>query len=270
MTLPRPLGVAVRLSFCAFLLLMLACGGGGNSPGSGPVTGTPPPHAAWDMVALGDSLAVGVAAGEGYVPRYANMIATDTGHAVNIRNFGVLGWKSGDLLAALRSDAPMRDAIQHANVVVWDIGGNDLLSAHTHFLRGDCGGSDNLECFRNAVTRFRTNWDDIVAEILALRSAKTTVIRTMDVYNPFVSEDRLGGNFQQLNQFLEQVDEHIHTSAAANGIPVADVHAAFNGADSTEDPESKGYLAVDHVHPNDTGHRVIAEQLRNLGYAPLQ
>jgi lysophospholipase L1-like esterase len=48
------------------------------------------------------------------------------------------------------------------------------------------------------------------------------------------------------------------------------VNLAFNGITGNEDPKSKGYLSYDGVHPNNTGHRIIAGELRKLGYAPLR
>ena len=41
-------------------------------------------------------------------------------------------------------------------------------------------------------------------------------------------------------------------------------------ADGTQDPVAQGLIATDGLHPNDAGHKVIADQLRALGYAPLQ
>ena len=33
---------------------------------------------------------------------------------------------------------------------------------------------------------------------------------------------------------------------------------------------AKGLITLDGIHPNDNGHRVIADALRALGYAPLK
>jgi lysophospholipase L1-like esterase len=46
------------------------------------------------------------------------------------------------------------------------------------------------------------------------------------------------------------------------------VYLAFNGTLGDEDPRSKGYLSFDGLHPNNTGHIIIAGELRMLGYAP--
>jgi lysophospholipase L1-like esterase len=219
---------------------------------------------------LGDSLAVGVLAQQGYVPRYQQHIQTDTGATVVVTNLGVNGWQSSDLLSALRTDTRFRAAVRVAQVVTWDIGGNDLRAVRNEFILGTCGGADNQDCLRHAVAQFKTNWDAIVAEILALRDPRSTILRTMDIYNPFVDLDRLSSRFGVLNPYLNEVNSYIAASAARNNIGCAKVHEAFNGASGEEDPVAKGLIAIDHLHPNDQGHAVIANALRQLGYAPLK
>jgi lysophospholipase L1-like esterase len=154
-------------------------------------------------------------------------------------------------------------------VVTWDIGGNDLRAVRNEYIRGSCGGADNQDCLRQAVAQFKVNWDAIVAEILSLCDPSRTILRTMDIYNPFVDLDRLSSRFKILNGYLDEVNSHIAVSTTRNNIPIAKVHEAFNGASGEEDPVAKGFISVDHLHPNDQGHEVIATALRQLGYAPL-
>jgi lysophospholipase L1-like esterase len=250
---------AVLVFVLSLLVLLSACGGrtGSTAPGN------------WRYTALGDSLAFGALAQQGYVPRYADYIRTDTGSTVDVTNLGVPGWHSSDLLNAVRTDPAFRTAISNSQVVTWDIGGNDLANAYSHFTDGSCGGPDNQDCLRTAVSDFTANWDAVVSELLTLRSPQQTILRTMDIYNPFVAPAAAAGTFATLETYLDEVNAHIHTSAAANGIPVANVHQAFNGPDGTQDPISAGLIAADNFHPNDAGHKVIADQLRALGYAPL-
>lgn len=244
----------------------LACGSGTHRQSSAqPVQQA----ASWRYTALGDSLATGILASQGYVPRYQAYIHTDTGAAVSLVDLGQNGWTSADLLQALRNDSALRSTVAAAQVVTWNIAGNDLLHATRLFYANSCGGSDNLQCFRQAVATFVENWDAIVAEILSLRSSSTTILRTMDVYNPFVGQQLADGTFPVLNPLLEAVNAHIMASATLNHIRVARVHDAFNGPGGDQDPVALGYIAVDGVHPNDAGHKAIADALRELGYAPL-
>jgi lysophospholipase L1-like esterase len=156
-----------------------------------------------------------------------------------------------------------------SQVVTWDIGGDDLLHAVNLFQHNQCGGADNQDCLRSAVKAFMRNWDAIVQQILALRDKNKTIIRTMDIYNPFVAELMVECTFSTVEPYLDQVNQHIASSVRAHGIPMAQVHVAFNGPNGDQDPMEKGLVTVDGIHPNDTDHKMIADALRALGYSPL-
>lgn len=243
-----------------FSWVPVGCGSGTTGNGSGPT---------WQYSAMGDSLAAGALAQLGYVSRYATYINTDTGATVSTVNMGIPGWQSDDLLNALQNDPVFRHQVSGAEVVTWDIGGNDLANAHDSFVANTCGGPDNQDCLRSAVSTFETNWDAIVVELLKLRDPDKTILRTMDIYNPYVASDTQAGRFATIEPYLDQVNNHIHDNAKTNNIPVAEVHTAFNGTDGTQDPGTLNLIAVDGFHPNDAGHKVIADQLRALAYAPL-
>jgi lysophospholipase L1-like esterase len=238
----------------------------------------------WDYVALGDSLATGYGAFKGYVPRYNAHIETDTGVAVTRTNLGRNGWTSSQLLSALRNDPTFRRATREAEIVTWNIGGNDLRAARRSYKQGTCGGFDNQDCLRAGVAKLKTNWDDITAEILELRSTRPTIVRTMEIYNPYVRTDIVSDtwqddcritycrmtDFQVFRIYFDEVNRHIATTSYTEGVPYAQVYLAFNGTNGDEDPKSKGYLSFDGLHPNDSGHRIIAGELQELGYAPLR
>src|SRR5579883_2039714 len=85
---------------CLGLMLLGGCGGGSNSGDNGGGNSN-----SWQYTALGDSLAVGVLDSQGgYVRRYRNDIATDTGKTVSLIDLGVNGAHSGDLLNSLKND----------------------------------------------------------------------------------------------------------------------------------------------------------------------
>jgi len=232
----------------------------------------------WDYVALGDSLATGYGAFKGYVPRYEAHIETDTWVAVTRTNLGRNGWTSSQLLSALSNDPTFRRATREAEIVTWNIGGNDLRAARKSYKNGTCGGPKNQDCLQAAVAKLETNWDAITAEVLELRSTENTIVRTMDIYNPYVRTDIVSdtwpndgmNDFQVFHSYVRQVNDHIASTSNSEGIPYARVYLAFNGTNGDEDPRFKGYLSFDGVHPNNTGHRIIADELRKLGYAPLR
>jgi lysophospholipase L1-like esterase len=228
---------------------------------------------------LGDSLAFGLFAplGQGYVTLYAGNLQSDLSLPVILSPLGVPGWTSGDLLSALRGNWLFRISVFFSDVVTWNIGGNDLSAARSKYKAKTCGGSDNQQCLRDAVQAFKSNWDGIITEILSLRRLRPTLLRTMDIYNPFVNEDQaadtwsadLGNDFQVINPYLNEVNSYIAATTAPRHIAYAPVHLWFNGSAGTVDPGGLGLLAFDHFHPNAAGHALVAQLLRGLAYVPI-
>ncbi len=216
----------------------------------GETTATAAAPVTWDYVALGDSLAAGVGARRGYVDRYAEHLRSDTGARVEVVNLGISGQTSSQLLYALRNDPSVRRAIGGAEVVTFNIGINDLGHAGRSYEAGTCGGAHGERCLRAAVEKVERNWDAILGEILGLRSTEDAIIRTAGLgYTPDVD-----GIFEP---YLEEVNRHIAASAAARGIP----HAQVRLGEEAMNP--------DGVHPEGPGYGVIADRLRELGYEPL-
>lgn len=217
-----------------------------------------------DYVALGDSIAAGAGSSTSYVDEFAEHLETARDRDVTVTNLARSGWTSEDLLAALRSDPAVRKAVAGADLLTWNVGGNDLLEvlADLDTRTGELG---DLEPVRTAVERLKTRWDAIVAELVELRRDDTVVLRTMDVYHPFVAEHREVGVFDTLAPFLDEVNDHLGATAGQHGIRVAEVHQAFNGPEGTTDPDSEGLLAPDGLHPSGDGQRLIAELLSGQG-----
>jgi len=204
----------------------------------------------WDYVALGDSLAAGVGAERGYVDRYAAHLRNGTGARVRVSNLGVSGQTSSELLYALRGDESMRRAIEGAEVVTFNIGINDLGHAGAAYEEGTCGGEDGEECLREAVEAVKDNWDAIATELLGLRSAGGTIIRTPGLgYTPQAEE--------KLEHYVSEVNRHIASTARSKVVPHVEISAG------------EIEMSPDGVHPNDAGYATIADRLRGLGFAPL-
>jgi lysophospholipase L1-like esterase len=224
----------------------------------------------WQYTALGDSLGAGLYDSQGgYAVRFRNYVQADTGASVTLNNRAVSGWTSAQLLNALRTDEILRTEIANSQIITWNIGANDFQDALTRFQTGSCGGADNQDCIRATVANFKTNWNAIVAQILALRSPTNTIIRTMDNYNPAVDLARAFGVFEIIKPYFDDVNRFIFLSALNNRILPARVYHAFNGINGETDAGRRGYLSSDGIHPNDTGHDIIAAELRALGYQPL-
>jgi lysophospholipase L1-like esterase len=226
--------------------------------------------------ALGDSLAFGAFAlpGKGYVPVYARHLQTDLQLPVTLVPLGIPGWTSGELLSALRGNFLFRVSVFTSEVVTWNIGGNDLNAARSRYKSKNCGGADNQDCLRAAVLALKANWSDIIAEIQHLRWQRRTLVRTTDIYNPYVNVDRAsdtwpgdaGNDLAVLKPYVDDVNAYILNTSTAQNIGCARVYLAFNGPFGTDDPADKGLLAFDRFHPNSAGHARIAQLLRQLGY----
>jgi lysophospholipase L1-like esterase len=273
----------LRWTLLVFLVLAspFGCGGEPATEGSATdelameesTTATATPDSTLRYVALGDSLATGYGATEGYVYRYADFLSVDTGTKIDVYNLGVNGLTSERLRAEIEDNRSVRDAIGQAKIITINIGANDLLWARWSYQTGDCGGADNQDCLRQAVGEFWANWDAILADVTGLRSPDVAIIRTMDFYNPLLDVDEVMGgwpnDFEVFKKYLDQVNSHIAKSSDVYGIPHAKVYEAFNGPNGDEDPMTKGYVSSDGIHPNDGGHAVIARELRRLAYGPL-
>ena len=229
--------------------------------------------------ALGDSLAFGAFAplGQGYVPLYRNHLAGDTGRSVALYNLGVPGWTSKDLREAMDKNFFFQLVVWGSHVITVNIGGNDLRAARSAYKARSCGPPENQGCLIAAVDLFKQNWNAIFARIRLLRGSRTTLIRTMDIYNPFVDEDKNSdiwteptneSDFTILKTYLEQVNLHIAQTSATFGTS-AQVYKAFNGPSGDQDPAANGLLSFDGFHADKDGHALMAEKLRELGYAPL-
>ncbi len=221
-------------------------------------------------VALGDSVAVGVGdgGGGGYVARYRGDLAADLALPIALQNLGVSGSTSSDLLTSLTGDSAVRDAVVAADVLTLDIGGNDLLQAIFAFKSGTCGGTDGLDCFRQAVAGFDANWPAILGELRTLNPG--AMMRTITYYNPLIVDLEPGdGTAAALKPYGQALNTTIRTVAPSFGIAVADGLAALNGPHGTDDPIPKGYIDADHIHPSPLGYDLLGEAFHALGYTPM-
>ena len=210
-------------------------------------------------VALGDSLT----AMPGYVDMNAAGMDQDLGANVTVVNLGQNGWTSTDLRTWVMSNRMFREELSAADVVTVGIGMNDLNSGFVRSLQGTCGGVDNQDCLREAVTTFKTNYDVIMDRVATLTSARAAVVRPWDVYNPYAG---LGAGTEFLAPYWAEVNAHIAARAAADGVPLAAVAAAFNGPAGDESAAAKGYLDADGLHLSPAGSAAIASIFRANGW----
>lgn len=220
--------------------------------------------------AFGDSVGVGFFSLKGYVSHFRDYLSARSGENIELRNLSQPGWTSTDLRNALQTNQQYRQAVSQASVVTWNIGGNDLRYARRQYQQGTCGGGDNQACLRQAVERLKANWSAIISEVLSLSQGQPKLIRTMDIYNPYVEEDserdswaRDGGlnDYAVLKPYVDDANRYIAHVTTGNGLAYAPVYRTFNGPSGNEDPDDKGYISFDDFHPDGDGHRVIGQLL---------
>ena len=210
-------------------------------------------------VALGDSLASGINGRPSYVDDYRRLLQRQTGRRVRLTNLGRPGWSSGRLLDALRGDSRFRDAVTSADVVTWDIGGNDILRAALESVTGVCRGGA-IRCLQDARQNFTRNWTAILDELQSLTAGRDVQLQTFDLYTPFISLP--GVPRDKALAELGKMNATIRSSAQRRNTAVAGVQTAF--ARAAED----SLIAADGVHPTAAGHRLIAHLLAGQSRLP--
>ncbi|PZR63016.1 MAG: hypothetical protein DLM71_05765 [Chloroflexi bacterium] len=258
----------------ASLAGLLAAGCGAQTiPAAGRISAPPilagrepaaTPATPLSMVALGDSIVAYPACGcESYPQIYGRLAARALGRPVTVRNLGIGGTTSADLLQSVRSDSAVRAALRGADIVTITIGINDI---------GSCEAGADLECYGAASGALGPNVEAILAEIGGLEASHRYILRETDYYNHVIGKaDRaeLGPSYQLLfAQQLTTVNSAICAAVTAHHGRCVDLLTAFNGPAANQD--AAPFLLPDHVHPSAEGNRIIAAQIAAAGYLPLQ
>jgi lysophospholipase L1-like esterase len=232
------------------------------------------------LVALGDSIPYGQDCGgcTGYVELYGKAASRALGVPVKVDNRAEHnGLDSRRLLAQIRHSARMRAAVRRADIVTLTIGHNNtpwvLSDDPCDGATSDVDGQEDWASYRGSCTqvladRLAADITGILVEIKRLRAGKPTAIRVTNFHNDHFGEPQ--GNRAADGPSKEVVDTYskaICGAAVRAKVPCADFYHAFNGPNGTR--FDGPYVSVDHVHPNQRGHALIAALLARFGYAPL-
>lgn len=263
----RPLnGAPALLTALVLAVVLAACGGPGTRPtaaagvapggAAGGGSATAPLH----LVGLGDSVMAGAhCACAGIPAEYAAALARRTGRRVLPDNIGADGLVTRDVLDALRTDARTRNLVRSADVVLLDIGANDLEPQLRRWNAAACPTS----CFRAPAERMGDRVRRILRAVASIRSADPDTVLVLDYWNVFTDGDvaRRQGGQRQLDWssvVTDTANAAICRAAAATGARCVDTVAPFKG-DGTADPTR--LLAGDGDHPNAAGVRRIVASL---------
>jgi acyl-CoA thioesterase I len=221
-------------------------------------------------LALGDSLAFGVGASNpsatGYVARVHEALRSSERYqtgGLELVNLSDPGAKSTDLLtpggqleSALKLiNERQQDASPAKNeveIITIDIGGNDLLALVAP--GSTCLQSASVEpcraAFGDVLQAIQTNLTETIRRLR--QAAPEAVMVVVDLYNPFSGTGDLREPIAELgvgqaNGVVGAVVANAELRARA-----ASVFQLFSGRGSQ-------WIAPDGIHPNDSGHAVIAE-----------
>jgi acyl-CoA thioesterase I len=220
-------------------------------------------------LALGDSLAFGVGASEpsstGYVARTYESLRSSERYresGLELVNLSVPGAKSTDLLAAggqldsalnlIRdrgSDEPQANGV---DAITIDIGGNDLLGLVAP--GSPCLQSASVEpcraAFGDVLSAIQTNLTETLRRLRD--AAPQATIVAVDLYNPYSGTGDVREPIAELG--VGQVNGVIGAVIANPDLRVlgASIFQLFSG-------RGLQWIAPDGIHPNDSGHAVIAE-----------
>lgn len=207
-------------------------------------------------VVLGDSIAKGTGTENPEECCFGKTVADRFGW--ELVNYGVDGYTSSDLLALLdRQD--VSSSIRQADYISISIGGNNYLKNNVSSLiaQGFAGKSEESE---KIVSAFAVDFAGIISAIRSLNPDAVIIVQTL--YNPRHDSTRSIVNkaVKRLNEtFYNYLDEH------PGEYVIADVYSAI-GDDSS-------LIAPDTIHPNEQGHRVIADEIISVissGSAPAK
>jgi lysophospholipase L1-like esterase len=288
----------IALALLALAALSLACGSDGSSgdpqasstdrerttvvpvpdetrtPTPAPEVATPPAGAPL-YIALGNSLSAGVGASDSETTAFVPLVHRALGANVGLMNLGHSGDDSEELIehghlhAAIAEigsrngdSSPDNDVI----LVTLEIGGNDLLDLYFDLVvPGTCPNLEEglrkpvcVEALEDTMAAFAPNLRDTLQR---LRQADADLrIVLMTLYNPFSGSTVSA--FEPIGDlaleglpdtpFLKGLNDLVRAEAQSAGVILADLYPLFVG-------RGREYIALDLIHPNDTGYRVMAD-----------
>jgi len=216
-------------------------------------------------LALGDSLAVGEGATQGYVPRlhaffsqpqHGNVdpVSQDPDTPGGLENLGIGGETSSSMLGEqLTAALNIINEPTDVRVVTLDIGGNDirrLLAEDSPCVATSSKPIDPIACQQLVaaiLNDFAVNYAQILAELTQALEADpgNESLLVMTYYNPYEGAPLAEAAVRSLNNLIASI-------GAQYGATIVDVYPEFVG-------KGPSLIRAGDFHPNDDGYKVIAE-----------
>ena len=201
-------------------------------------------------LALGDSITHGYNA-TGESRRYAVLLAEKLNRLerTSVHIHAKPGWTASQLAASLQKVPEC--ILREAAIITVMVGGNDLLRAMPWYLNDADSGRDRLD----------QSFSPAMREILRLAPGRPGARRLLcTVYNPFPEWDLACTAVDDLNGMIRR-------AAAEHRCQLASIHQSYAGrerdlVDGYRGGHSDDFRLVRNpIHPNDSGHALLAEEL---------
>jgi lysophospholipase L1-like esterase len=271
----RSLGCLFGTLLCAMTVGCSDDGGSATAESAAASTpGTPTEQGGLHLISLGDSDATGVGdeEGIGWVQRYADLVAEQTGKEVVVKARAREGLTSDALLAQIEQDDGLRDQITDADVVVIGAGGADLNAGDDAWAAGTCSGT---ACYEPGLAVYERNIADVAGAVAELRGDRPTVLRAVTPPNALTGAEDVIPSFlaptaTEVGVFqARSLRDATCAAVRAHGGECIDVLTAFNGPDGTVDAYAAGLLNhAECCYPNAEGQQLMAELLLETGTDP--
>ncbi len=276
----------MRIVVALALLLALVVACKGDDPAD-PTATTPPAAPSRGpalYIAFGDSLSAGNGASVETKTAFVPLVYEALPQDVALLNLAKPGDSSFDLLngglldqGVAEIESRLNDGVDgnEVRVVTLEIGGKDVLEAYLEMVgRGECPSvRESLQRPRcvellGVLASYRLNLHEILARIRAADpDVPIYLMTTFNLFSLFSGHDLDGdGTAEEIldeigDLFLEGdpttsfqggFNDIIRTEGAAAGATVVDWYPIFDGKESA-------LITMDLIHPNDQGHRLMAD-----------
>lgn len=197
------------------------------------------------LIGLGDSLTVGIGDErnlDGYFGRLISYLK-ENNCTISSKNFSIKGYKTDDLLEQL-TEENVREAIKQTDVIIFTIGGNDLVSVLKEVTL-----SLQFDLIEKAQKSYANNIEKVLTEIREIN--KDAEIYYIGLYNPITDifgNEHISSLVTKWNKISEEKVQNI------NG-------AHFIAIDNLFKHEPSRFLSNDKFHPNDLGYEVIMQRV---------
>lgn len=245
--------------FALIALIVSSCGGAGAASTSTLV------NTEWEYVSLGSSF-TGWAS---WPETYASFIEEDLGVNVTYYDRTIDRAHSDAVLELIRTDEELRGLLGNAEVItIGAVFSEWETPVMTYAKGGDCGGADNQDCLRDALSGTVARTEAIFDELVALRGPDDALISAFKVgtwlVELFCEWDSecwrvLAGYFIDLFDSIERI-------ATERDIRVVNALDALHAPGVYEAAMNQDYLVSDRVHLSEEGSAIVANLLRDLGY----